>query len=159
MGRLLHWRKGELYIQAMPAPAKTSADYPLSKRPLWLIGVVVLLLLFQIGAIINALQIPADLAKTLSLSPIIQVIAGVFWVLVFARVAFTLSKRTPTAVNRAFCWLMVFIIYSVLRLLSFAQSDYDRRRWPILILVWFSGTSLIALIACTRRKKWQRRHN
>lgn len=128
-----------------------------SHRPYWLIALLLLLVLLQLGAIINTLQISSDTAEKLSLSPIVQIVAGSLWALIFARTAFSLWRRSPRAVNRVFYWILVFIVYSVLRLLSFAQSDYDRRRWPILVLC--GGISLIVLIAYARCKKWQHRHN
>jgi 4-amino-4-deoxy-L-arabinose transferase-like glycosyltransferase len=104
-----------------------------SRRPVWLIIVMLLLTLHQIGAILHALQIPSETAQSLSLPPSIQIIAASFWALIFAHTTISLLQRRRQIVKRAFLQIAVFIGYSVLRLFIFAQSDYDRQRLPFLL--------------------------
>ena len=113
----------------------TDPESVLPRRSWALIVVMGMLLLFQVGAVLNALRIPSETANNLSLPPYLQVIGGVFWALLFGQTAISLLRRNPLAVKRAFLYVMVFIAYNVLRLLIFAQSDYDRQRFPFLLAI------------------------
>jgi hypothetical protein len=104
-----------------------------SHQPVWLIIVMLLLTLHQLGAILHALQIPPDTAQFLSLPPGAQVIAAGFWALIFGHTAISLLQCRKNTVKRAFLQIVVFIGYSVLRLFIFAQTDYDRQRLPFLL--------------------------
>ena len=134
----------------IPSPKST-------RRPWALIAVMGLLLLFQVGAVVNVLRIPSEVANKLSLSPYLQVIAGVFWALFFGQTAIGLLRRNPLAVKRAFLYGVGFIAYSVLRLLAFAQSDYDRRRFPFLLAITLLlAVLLISTYMLYRRLRWRR---
>jgi len=100
-----------------------------------LILLTALLALFQIGAAVRALQIPDALAAKISLPVPLEFIASLLWALLALTVLVTLWQRERRA--RLFTvWLAVgFSIYSLIRLLLFSQADYDRGRFPFLLIV------------------------
>ena len=108
---------------------------PTRKRAGGLIALTVLLALFQFGAAIRALQIPDALAAQISLPVPLEFIASLLWALLALVVLVTLWRRERRARLYA-AWLAVgFSIYSLLRLLLFSQADYDRGRFPFLLVV------------------------
>jgi prolipoprotein diacylglyceryltransferase len=132
---------------------------PKTTRRSWSLIVIIGLLLFsQAGAVLNALRIPSEVAHNLSLPPYVQVIAAIFWTLLFGWVAISLLRRNPLAVKRAFLSVVVFVAYSVLRVLIFAQSDYDRQRFPFLLALSLLLAVLLVSVymlyrhLCTRRR-------
>ena len=61
-----------------------------------------------------------------------------------------LARRNGHAV-RYTAWLFVlFILYSLLRLMIFAQADYDRGRLPFLVIV---AALMISVVFRAREKK------
>lgn len=99
-----------------------------------LILLTVLLALFQAGAVVNALRLPPDLARQISLNPALEVVAGALWTLVAAVIGLRLLQRMPGAGQGAAWLLLAFGVYAVLRLVIFARADYDQGRLPFLLV-------------------------
>lgn len=99
-------------------------------------------MLFQLGAIIHALQIPADLAAQIGLPLPFEIIAGGFWALLFALFTLKLIRLESHAQHNTILATAGYMIYGSVRLLLFAQANYDRQRLPFL----FITTTLILLI-------------
>jgi len=106
------------------------------RRPRWLLFVLFLLVVYHVGAVIRALQLPTDTAEQLSLSPSLLLMTGVTWALLFGWVTIGLVRRKRGSVKRALMLIAVFIIYSALRLVVFTQSVYDRQRLPFLLMIF-----------------------
>jgi FtsH-binding integral membrane protein len=108
-------------------------EYKTAKRIYVMTGLMFLLALVQVGAAVRVLQLPPDVVDSLNLPASIQFAAGVIWALVFAAGAVSLWRRGQTALKRALWLLVVFMIYSAVRLAIFAQADYDRQRLPFVL--------------------------
>lgn len=114
----------------------------LSRRPRRLILITACLTLFQLGAVLRALQVPANLTAQISLPLPLEIVASGFWALVFALLTLNLIRLKAYA-QRSTPWAIIgFIAYSAIRLLIFAQADYDRQRLPFL----FISSAIILLI-------------
>jgi len=114
---------------AHPTPA------PTRKRARLLMLLTTLLALVQLGAAVRGLNVPDALADRISLPLPLEFVAGVLWALVSLGVLALLWRRERRARLYA-AWLAVgFSIYSLLRLLLFSQADYDRGRYPFLLVV------------------------
>jgi hypothetical protein len=93
------------------------------------------LALFQLGAAVRVLQVPDTLAAQVKLPFPLEFIASLLWALAAVGVFVLLWARRKDAKLYA-AWLAVgFSIYSLLRLLLFSQADYDRGRFPFLLVV------------------------
>lgn len=80
--------------------------------------------------------------NSLSLPPIVQAGLAVLWAILFLVALLGLVRGQSYAVGYS-AWLMIsFIVYSLLRIVFFAQADYDRQRIPFLVV----GTILILII-------------
>ncbi len=104
------------------------------RRPRRLIFLTACLMLFQFGAAIRALQVPADLAEKISLPLPLEFIASGFWALLFALCTLKLIRLEADARRYIILAIIGFIIYSTARLLLFAQADYDQQRLPFLFI-------------------------
>ena len=105
------------------------------KYPWWLILLAAALTLFQLTSAIRVLQIPPAVSAHVSLLPALEFIAGMLWALLFGFGTATLVQGNIRA-RRYIAWVLLgFILYSTVRLLIFAQSDYDRQRLPFLIVL------------------------
>ncbi len=110
-------------------------------RPVTLIGLTVLFCLFQITAAIRALQISPDIQTHLPVG--LAFVASSLWAmggLAGVGLLWRGRGRLYTAML-----LLGFSIYSLLRLLLFSQADYDRGRWPFLLLL----TAALLLVPVT----------
>jgi hypothetical protein len=105
------------------------------KRARGLLILTALLALFQFGAAVRAVQIPDDLAARVNLPLPLEFIASLLWAA--AALGVFVMLWTGRRQARLFAaWLAVgFSIYSLLRLLLFSQADYDRGRFPFLLIV------------------------
>jgi hypothetical protein len=105
------------------------------KRSGILILLTALLTVVQFGAAVRALQVPDALASNITLPLPLEGIASLLWAVISLVVMVLLWRRERRA--RLFAaWLAVgFSIYSLLRLLLFSQADYDRGRFPFLVVV------------------------
>ncbi|HUN06577.1 MAG TPA: hypothetical protein PLQ56_08245 [Aggregatilineales bacterium] len=105
------------------------------RRSRWLILLTALLALFQMGAVIYALQLPPDLALQLPFSPALNMVAGVIWSLIALFITLRLIQQQPGAGQGA-AWLWAaFGVYTVVRLVLFTRADYDLGRLPFLLVV------------------------
>lgn len=104
-----------------------------SKRRWWLIALCGLLTLAQAGAALRALRVPPELAAQISLWLPLEFVAGGLWALLFAVITANLLRKR--AVQPAVFALGGFLIYSVIRLLLWAQADYDQNRLPFLVFM------------------------
>lgn len=112
-----------------PPPTRTR------KRARLLMILTALLAVVQIGATVRALQVPDALAAKVSLPLPLEAVAGLLWALLSLVVLALLWRRVRRARLYA-AWLAVgFSIYSLIRLLLFSQADYDRGRFPFLLVV------------------------
>lgn len=105
------------------------------RRSRWLILLTALLALFQMGAVIHALQLPPDLALQLPFSPALNMVAGVIWSLIALFITLRLIQQQLGAGQGA-AWLWAaFGVYTVVRLVLFTRADYDLGRLPFLLVV------------------------
>jgi hypothetical protein len=108
---------------------------PTRKRARILILLTALLACMQLGAAIRALQVPQTLAGKISVPLSLDFIASLLWAVIALAVMVLLWRRERRARLYA-AWLAIgFSIYSLLRLLLFSQSEYDRGRFPFLLVV------------------------
>ncbi len=114
-------------------------------RPWRMILVCIGLMLFQAGAALQAVTISAEIAAQVRLPFSLQFVTGTLWALLFAFITVNLVRKQPRARTFAFWALLGFVTYSLLRLLLFAQADYDQQRQPFLILI----TLVILVIGAT----------
>lgn len=103
------------------------------RRRWWLIALTAALALMQAGAVVRTLQRLPELAALVSLNPPLELIAGGGWALLFGGI--TVNLLRSRAAQPAILALCGFFIYSVVRLMLFAQADYDQNRLPFLILL------------------------
>ena len=120
----------------------------------WLILLTSLLTLFQIGSAMRVLQLPGDLAGQISLSLPLELAASLVWALVFGWLTLTLVQNKEHALGYSGWGLVAFVIYSVARLLIFAQADYDRQRLPFALAaaVILSAILNMALLRPARKR-------
>lgn len=113
----------------------TAPRQAVPRRSRWLILLTALLALFQMGAVIHALQLPPDLALQLPFSPALNMVAGVIWSLIALFITLRLIQQQPGAGQGA-AWLWAaFGVYTVVRLVLFTRADYDLGRLPFLLVV------------------------
>jgi len=104
-----------------------------SSRPWRLIALTAALTLMQIGAMVRAVSMPDNLADRVSLFVPLEFAAASLWALIFAWVTVNLIRTRAIPPAR---WVLAgFGIYSTVRLLVFAQADYDQNRLPFLLVV------------------------
>lgn len=103
------------------------------RRRWWLIALTAALALMQAGAVVRTLQRLPELAALVSLNLPLELIAGGGWALLFGGI--TVNLLRSRAAQPAILALCGFFIYSVVRLMLFAQADYDQNRLPFLILL------------------------
>lgn len=115
------------------------------KYPRWLIVLTAALALMQLGATVQALRIPAELAARIHLPTPLEVAGGLFWAGFAALTVYALLIRKSYARKQA-AWLWVgFLTYTALRWVLFVRADYDSQRLPLLLIL----TMLILIIPCT----------
>lgn len=103
---------------------------PQSSRGLALL--TALIAIHQAITAVRVLQLPPELAATLTIPPPLEFIASSGWSLLFAWITFHLLL---SAHARTGWFLLAFVTYSLLRLFLFAQADYDQQRYPFLVTV------------------------
>lgn len=110
----------------------------------WLTALTTAVTIFQAGAIIRMLNLPPAIVAATSLNAPLEIAAAALWALLFAGITVNLIRRQSA--RSAILALGGFLIYSMVRLLLFAQADYDQNRLPFLTL----GTvCLLVLMAAT----------
>lgn len=114
----------------------------LQQRPWRLIFLTSLVAIFQFGAVLRSLSFPAALAAQTSLWLPLEVLASSLWALIFVGLAVNLVRDS---VSRWLPWVYAgFIVYSALRLLIFAQADYDQARRPSIVLAMLLTVAVLA---------------
>jgi hypothetical protein len=121
-----------------------------TRRPRRLILLTLFLSLFQFGTALQALQIPANLAASLSLPLPLEFVTSGFWTLLFALFTLKLIRLETDAQHHTTLAIIGFIIYSVVRVALFAQADYDRQRLPFLFTI--NAFILLIMAACLLRR-------
>lgn len=114
------------------------------RRSRWFITLMGLLALFQGGAALRVLHIAPDLTAQIALSLPLEFVVSLLWTGTAALTARALWLRRPAAERQARALLAGFVGYSLLRLILFAQADYDRGRLPFLLVI--SGLLCTSLI-------------
>lgn len=106
-----------------------------AQMPGCLLLIFVILALFQIISAVNVLQLPAGLAADVAFPPILQAIFAMIWALLFTLTIVRVVRGKRYRLGYSGLLLLGFIAYSAGRLLIFAQADYDRGRWPVLLVI------------------------
>jgi hypothetical protein len=125
----------------------------LPRRARGLLMVTGLLALFQAGAAFQVLHIPGTLAAQISLSLPLEFTASLLWAFLAGVDCIQLWRRRAGAQKNTVWLLIAFMIYTLLRLILFAQADYDRGRLGFLTLVFVLIIALIALRSSLFRKR------
>lgn len=99
---------------------------------------------------VRALQIDPRLRDQISLQMPFEFLMGIAWAAAFGAVAWRVARRQPFALRFAPLVLGGFAIYSAIRLLIWAQADYDRHR---LSFLWIALALIMPLIVVLRRQK------
>jgi FtsH-binding integral membrane protein len=118
-----------------------------NQRPSRVIGrkrqvmvITAVLAVFQFGAAYRVSRVPDDLAVQISLRLPQEFVAAILWGMILSAVTWRVYKSG--SVRTGVYALVVFIVYSVARLLVFTRADYDQHRFPFLI-----GLTIVVLIA------------
>lgn len=98
--------------------------------------------LAQAGWTIRVLSIDSALRDQLSLRPPFEFLMGIAWAAAFGAAVYRVARHRPFALRFAQLMLGGFAAYSAVRLLIWAQADYDRHRLPFL---WIA----LAVVALT----------
>jgi prolipoprotein diacylglyceryltransferase len=75
--------------------------------------------------------------------------AGAFWALCAAVICSWLWRRRPDAAQKTVWLIGAFSLYSLARLVIYAQSDYDRGRLPFLTI------GLVSLVVVLLGIQWR----
>ena len=126
----------------------------MQKRPLWLIAFTCLMMLYQIAWMLNVLQLPDDLKAQISLSVPLEVIVSLVIVILFTFGLYALVAKREWAIRYTIGVFGLQIGYTLLRLILFADADYDRQRLPFLLIL-FSIVCGVFLLS----KKLRAMHN
>jgi hypothetical protein len=101
---------------------------------------LVILATIQIGSAVRAVMLPPDVAARVSLNPALEIVGGTLWAGLSALAAWRLARGLHHARRWAVLLLTGFAGYTVMRLVAFAQADYDRAR------IVFLGIMLMVII-------------
>ena len=114
---------------------------------------LILLCLHQITSAVTVLQ-QADidiLRQATQPAPSLQALLSLVWVVVSGVGLLRLWRRSLWASTQAVGILLGFAAYSLLRLLLWAQADYDRGRGPLwVVLLCMIGVASLTLYWRTR---------
>jgi FtsH-binding integral membrane protein len=108
------------------------------------------MMLFQAGAALNALSHSPILLQNLSLLPALEFVASALWALLFLTLAVQVWNKRHDVVRRMTWALLVWMGYSLIRIIVFARADYDRGRIPFLVVAVVTGSALILTIMLRR---------
>lgn len=115
------------------------------KRPLWFISFSCFMMLYQIVWLIRVLQLQDNLKTQISLSVPLEVVMSITIVTFFTYGIRALTVNRPWAMRYTIGVFIFQIGYSGLRLIAFAEADYDRQRLPFLIIVFSIVCGLLIL--------------
>ena len=117
----------------------------MQKRPLWFISFTCFMILYQIVWLIRVLQLQGNLKEQISLSIPLEVIMSILIVTFFTYGIRALIVNHSWAMRYTIGVFIFQIGYSGLRLIAFAEADYDRQRLPFLIIVFSIVCGLLML--------------
>lgn len=100
-------------------------------RPYGLISVMVLLMIYNIGAVVSAWQL-RDIVSSNAVW--LHIVGSVFWIGVFIWVTSSLW-RGERSKHRALMLIIAFALYNIVRLGVFTQAEYDRQRLPFVLVM------------------------
>lgn len=95
----------------------------------------VIFTLFQIIHVLHVLQLPAAVHEIVTIPVWLDVVTHVMWAAAGTFGAIRLARNQPFALRYTGWLFTAFIVYSVLRLLLFAQSDYDTGRLALVVVL------------------------
>ena len=107
-----------------------------------------LLALFQLGALLNALQVQPSLPTALPIA--LEAGGAALWTGIFLLSTFLLLRGAASARRFASGTIIAFVCYNLLRWIAFTKADYDRERLPILLIASFIVILSAALIGLRR---------
>lgn len=117
----------------------------MQKRPTWLIFVASLIMLYQIVWLIRVLQLPDNLTSQISLSIPLEIIVSSCLILALVYGIWTLMIKKVWAVLWVRGIIGIQLGYILLRLIIFAEADYDRQRLPFLVIIFLIVVGLLLL--------------
>lgn len=120
------------------------------RPPVWLLLLLTVIFLFQMGSIVTALQTPESIEGVVSFPPLVQLVTGVTWAVLFAWGIIRVFRLAPLGIMYSLWLIALFILYSLLRLLIFTTADYDRQRLPFLLALFL----LLTIIGMGARLLW-----
>jgi len=113
----------------MTTPSDSSSD-----RPGCLIFITAILGVYQIIFAFRVLQ-QADILSESSLPVAMQVTVATVWAVGFLLATVGLVRHNRLALRYSGWLIVTFILYNLLRVVAFAQADYDRQRLPFLMIL------------------------
>ena len=113
-----------------------------------LISLAALIALIETGGFIRSIQFLPALAALVSLNPLMEMVAGALWALLFAVITVNLLRRRGT--RAAIVAFSSFLLYSIARLWIFTRADYDQQRLP------FLGVAALCLLVIAVVALWRR---
>jgi putative exporter of polyketide antibiotics len=112
------------------------------KRYAYLLFILAILSLYQILFAFRVLIDRGLYGDNLSLSPVIQAGMALLWAILFLIAVLGLARGKRFGLGYS-AWLIIsFVVYNVLRVILFAQADYERNRIPFLVM----GAIMILII-------------
>ncbi len=120
----------------------------LQKRPWRLILLTAATAVLLAAVLLHDLSLPPYLAEQLSLPLPLDAAVNGLWALIFAGLAVNLVRGAGFRRTR---WVYAgFVLYSGLRLVLFAQADYDQARRPVILIATLLTLALLVV--------WRRQH-
>lgn len=117
----------------------------MQKRPLWFIILTCFILLYQIVWLMSVLQLPDDLKTKISLSLPYEIITSAVIVTFFTIGLRALILTRAWAIRYTLGGIGILWVSILLRLILFAEADYDRQRLPFLIMTCVIVCGLVAV--------------
>jgi len=107
----------------------------MNKRPLWFIIITCFILLYQIVWLVSVLQLPDDLKNQISLSVNLEIGISVLIVTFFTFGLRALILTRKWAIKYTVVGIVILWMTILLRVIVFAEADYDRQRLPFLLFI------------------------
>jgi len=105
------------------------------------------LALAQGGAAVRALTMPEEIAAEVSVPSALDLVMGTVWGALFAACVWGLRHSSRMRRHRALTLIGAYTGYALIRLIVFAQADYDQGRFLfLLIMVAFILLILLAAV-------------
>lgn len=94
------------------------------------------MMLYQIVWLVSVLQLPDNLKATISLSLPLEVIISISIVTFITYGIRALIVREDWAIRYTMGIMSLQVAYILVRLILFAEADYDRQRLPFLVILF-----------------------